>query len=421
MKKTWIIILSCVALAAVVMGCSMVYKSMQESPEQSPSESATTSPGGSPSQSPTVSPSGSPEDTAKPTTDPQSPQTPVLDDNGIFSDYYADAQKLLGLMSLEEKVGQVLLARCPAGGEVDAIKQYYLGGYVLFGRDFDGYTKKQISDQNAIDQEASKIPLLFAVDEEGGTVVRVSSNPNMAPHKFLSPQDVFAQGGMDGIKQDAIEKAGVLSALGLNVNLAPVSDVSTDPNDFIYDRSFGKDAGQTAEFVKTLVTAQQGQGVGATLKHFPGYGNNVDTHTGIAIDNRSYESFQNSDFVPFKAGIDAGAHSILVSHNIVNCMDSERPSSLSKKVHDILRGELGFTGVIMTDDLAMDAITQYTNGSSPAVEAVLAGNDLLLLTDYQTGHALVLQAVKDGTIPMETLDKAVTRVLSWKYALGLFS
>lgn len=128
----------------------------------------------------------------------------------------------------------------------------------------------------------------------------------------------------------------------------------------------------------------------SVLKHFPGYGNNTDTHTGIAQDNRPLESFYASDFLPFKAGIEADCLSILVSHNIVSSMDEQYPASLSSNVHHILREDLGFKGVIMTDDLGMDAIKLYTQGQNPAVQAVIAGNDILLTSDIQGSFSAIL-------------------------------
>ena len=160
-------------------------------------------------------------------------------------------------------------------------------------------------------------------------------------------------------------------------------------------------------------------GIGSVLKHFPGYGNNVDTHTGIAVDERPYETFVESDFLPFEAGIAAGADSVLVSHNIVGSMDSTLPASLSPEVHRVLREELGFSGVVLTDDLAMDAVEAYAEDGSVAVLAVLAGNDMIITTDYRTQIPLVIAAVEEGTIAESAIDQAVSRVLGWKYDLGL--
>ena len=147
---------------------------------------------------------------------------------------------------------------------------------------------------------------------------------------FWSPQELYAEGGFDLIQSDTQEKCELLNSLGINLNFAPICDVSQNPEDFIYDRSFGQNAEQTAAYVHLVVQTMFQEGMGSVLKHFPGYGNNVDTHTGIAYDNRTCETFLNSDFLPFQAGIDSGANMVLVSHNVVSCMDSQTPASCGK-------------------------------------------------------------------------------------------
>ena len=342
-------------------------------------------------------------------------------------------ETLLSSMTLEEKVGQMFFVRCPDWGQVEKIGTYHLGGYLLFLRDFKDaiggwLTEKAFTDKIISYQAASAIPLLIGVDEEGGTVARASRNPNLFPSKFKSPSAIFAQNGMEGIALDATDKNRDLLRYGINVNFAPVADVSTDPADFIHDRAFGQDAQATAEYVETVVTAagkvsvsngDASYRIGSVLKHFPGYGNNVDTHTGIAIDERPYEQFAAEDFLPFQAGIDAGAGSVLVSHNVVKCMDEDFPASLSPEVHRILREELGFEGVILTDDLAMDAVEAYAKDGSVAVLAVLAGNDMIVTTDFEKQIPLVIDAVQAGIIQESMIDAAVRRVLAWKYDLGL--
>lgn len=330
-------------------------------------------------------------------------------------------QNIMADMTLEEKVGQMFFVRCPTGMAADYVSQYHLGGYILFGRDFKDKSAQEVTGTIASYQAAADIPMLIGVDEEGGTVVRVSSNPNLFPHKCLSPQALYAQGGLDDIREDATSKSETLLGYGINVNFAPVADVSTDPDDFIYDRSFGQDAKATAEYVRTVVNAMEAADIGSVLKHFPGYGNNVDTHTGIAVDERSYETFTSSDFLPFEAGIEAGAGSVLVSHNIVTCMDDQLPASLSPEVHRILREELGFEGVILTDDLAMDAVDAYAEDGSVAVLAVKAGNDMIVTTDFTEQIPLVIEAVESGEIDESVIDAAVTRILNWKYDLGLLN
>ena len=335
----------------------------------------------------------------------------------------AAVDRTLSNMTLEEKVGQLFLARCPSMHAAALVSEYHLGGYILFGRDFQDKTRAEVTADIAAYQGAADLPLLIGVDEEGGTVVRVSSNPELASHRFQSPQELAlaSSGQGDIFAEDAREKSGLLLGLGINVNFAPVADVSTDPADFIHDRTLGQDAQATAGYVASVVGAMEESRIGSVLKHFPGYGNNVDTHTGIAVDQRPYDSFETSDFLPFEAGISAGADAVLVSHNIVTCMDGDLPASLSPEVHRVLREELGFDGVILTDDLAMDAIDQYAETGSAAVLALQAGNDMVLTTDFTQQIPQVLQALADGTLSQEVIDRAAARVLGWKYDLGLLS
>lgn len=348
-----------------------------------------------------------------------------------------EVESLLSSMTLEEKVGQLFFVRCPAENGVEDVSTYHLGGYILFARDFkdaadNWLTREQFTETIAAYQQAALedtgIPLLIGSDEEGGSVTRVSRNPNLFEKKFPSPQALAKNQHDHGnvFAEDAWERSNALLALGINVNLAPVCDVSTNPADFIYDRTLGQDAGATATFVASTVNAMKEAGIGSALKHFPGYGSNVDTHTGIAVDERPYDQFLNEDFDPFRAGIDQGPDelgrqttSVLVSHNIVTCMDPDLPASLSPEVHRILREELDFDGVVMTDDLAMEAVAAYAEDGAVAVMSLQAGNDLVLTSDYRTQIPKVLEAIENGTLSEADIDTACRRVLTWKQALGL--
>jgi beta-N-acetylhexosaminidase len=261
--------------------------------------------------------------------------------------------------------------------------------------------------------------MLIGADEEGGTVIRISGYSQFRAAPFWAPRDLFRAGGFELIRSDTLEKAKLLKTLGLNVNLAPVCDVSTNPEDFIYYRTLGADAAATSQYVRTVVEAMEQAGLGSVLKHFPGYGNNEDTHTGSAYDERAYSVFESSDFLPFEAGIQAGAGGVLVSHNVVSCMDPDAPATLSPEVHRILREELHFGGVILTDDLSMGAIVRFAGDEDAAVLAVLAGNDMLLCSEYESQLPAVINAAKDGRIPMERIDESVARILRWKISLGL--
>lgn len=331
-----------------------------------------------------------------------------------------DLEKTLCSMTLEEKVGQLFLARCPETDAVGDVSRYHLGGYLLFGRDFEGQTPDSLRQTLSAYQAAASIPLLIAVDEEGGDVCRVSSQRAFRLTRFQSPRNLYAQGGMERVLREESEKAWLLHSLGINVNMAPVCDISTRSGAFMYRRSLGQSPETTGQFVAGAIREMAAFQVGAVMKHFPGYGNNADTHVGIAVDSRSLQELETNDLQPFFAGIEAGGNAILVSHNIVEAIDAEYPASLSPEMHRYLRLAMGFDGVVITDDLSMDAIAQQYGSGEAAVLAVLAGNDLLCSTDYPTQYEAVLQACRDGRIGESAIDESVLRILQWKQSLELF-
>ena len=341
-------------------------------------------------------------------------------DNGIFSAYYDKAYRRVKQLSLEEKIGQMLYVACPLEDGSAFAYKYHLGGYVMFGDNFSGKTKEQVINEISSYVYSQEIPMTIAVDEEGGTVTRISGNKGITNLKFRSPRDLYKDGGMAMIQSAAQEKTALLKEIYIDVNFAPVCDISTNSGDFMYKRSLGQDAAITSDFAQSITQISQSNGVSVTLKHFPGYGNNGDTHNGAVIDSRDYDTFTSSDLLPFKAGIDEGAHLVMMSHNIVNCMDSTNPASLSPDVHKILREDLGFTGIIVTDDMSMGAITSYSGEYAPEVAAVLAGNDMLTISTSMTEQTIsnIKAAVENGTIDEAIIDHAVTRILAWKFSKG---
>ena len=331
----------------------------------------------------------------------------------------AKAKKLLETMTLEEKVGQMFFARCRKDTAISDLTNYSLGGFILFDANIRDENKESLANTITSYQSASKIPMLIAVDEEGGTVNRLSNYLAFRGVPFKSPRELYEIGGFQTIKDDTKEKAELLLSLGINMNLAPVADVSTKSSDYIHDRTFGDNSKEASEYVTLVVKAMKENNIGSALKHFPGYGDNKDTHKGLSIDERSYKSFKNSDFLPFIAGIKAGASSILVSHNIIKSIDEDLPASLSPKVNKIIREDLEFNGVVVTDDLQMDAIKEYIGDTNSAVLAVIAGNDLLIASDFDIQIPSVLEAVNNGEITEERINESVLRILYCKIDLGI--
>lgn len=340
-----------------------------------------------------------------------------LRDNGIFTEFYNLAYDKLNTLSIDEKIGQIFLVRYSQENAVSILQDYNFGGFIFFEKDFAGKTKQQVIEMISLAQSASKVPLITAVDEEGGTVVRISNNKNLSESKFKSPRELYLAGGFNLIRQDIIDKSKLLYELGINLNLSPVVDIASSSKDYMYKRTLGEGTELTSTYGKTVIQASKGTGVSYCLKHFPGYGSNSDTHKLTSKDTRTYESILNNDIVPFKQGINSGAEAVLVSHNIVTSIDEENPASLSKKVHEILRDDLKFTGVIITDDLAMAAASV----PDAAVKAVLSGNDFIIVTDYEKSINEVKNAINNGQISEETINKMAFKVLAWKYYKGLIN
>lgn len=343
----------------------------------------------------------------------------------ISEEQEAAIRAYMETMSLEEKVGQMFFIRFPGvKGDpytpalaIEAVETYHVGGFVLFKDDFHVKSDTDVIDKLDAVQQSSKIPLLMAVDEEGGYVNRVS--PYFRDTEFLAPRNAYAWGGEGVLMSEIYERCELLGDLHLNMNLYPVCDLSDELTDYIYYRAFSGDPDTAADYIAMVVRLMHSYQMLCSLKHFPGYGNNVDTHTGIAVDEREKENFYQRDLKPFMAGIAQGAETVMVSHNIVNCFDPEYPASISPKVHRVLREDLGFEGVILTDDLGMDALQAYS-AEDVAVQAILAGNDMLITSAYPDQYDAVLAAVTDGRISEERIDESVYRILRMKLSVGLW-
>lgn len=327
--------------------------------------------------------------------------------------------EVLDQMTVREKLGQMFMVSYNDTSAA-AIGDYAFGAYILFASNFEYETADSLSAKMEALQSQSKYGLLTAVDEEGGTVTRISRFTQFRSETFLSPRTLYSWGGFEAIRKDTAEKSALLVSLGLNLNMAPVADISTNSYDFMYWRSVGLDAEGTAEYVRTVVREAKANGVGSVAKHFPGYGSVADTHTGMAYDGRSLDELRAKDFVPFAAAVEEGVEAVLVSHIITSAIDAEKPASVSAKTVALLRDELGYDGVIMTDDLAMAGITDYCTTGNAALEAILAGCDMLCCTNWDTQYAAVWAAVEDGTITEERLDESAARILRVKYDMGLW-
>ena len=299
------------------------------------------------------------------------------------------------------------------------IRQVKPGGIILLGNNIDGETKETLSQKLAGFQEISEIPLLIAADEEGGTVCRVSAYKAFRVSRFRSPRKCVEAGGLEALIEETREKTELLLSLGINVDLAPVCDLAEDKESFMYARAVPGTPQEASEYIAQMVKTMEQGGLGAVLKHFPGYGENGDTHTSVVTDTREKEHFYEADFLPFAAGAAAGDGAVMVSHNIVTAFDADLPASLSPAVLAALREVCGEDVVAMTDDLSMDAVSSRVSLGRAAVLAVCAGEDMILCFDAQTAADALAAAIADGTISRARAEEAVYRVLSWKLRLGL--
>ena len=375
--------LLCLCLALLLAGCA--------APKEEPTTAETTVP------VTTV-------ETTQPEPEATEPEDPV--------------RERLEAMTLEEKVGQLFLARCRKETALDDIPKYYLGGLVLFGQDFDGETLDSMRSKLQSYQDVADTQLLLATDEEGGTVTRVSGHKAFRAEAFPAPRQAFQSGGLSLALSLESEKAYLLHTLGLNVNLSPVCDIALNPGSFLYSRSLGADPITTGQYVSGTLERMAEYQVGGVMKHFPGYGENGDTHVGSVLDSRSLEELEGKDLIPFAAGIQTGLGAVMVSHNRIAALDSDTPASLSSNVIGYLRNTMGYDRVVITDDLSMGALEDYTPEEA-AVTAVQAGADLLCSTEFESQYSAVLEAAQTGGIPQERIDEAVYRVLTWKAQLGL--
>lgn len=325
------------------------------------------------------------------------------------------ADQIVAGMSTAEKVGQLVMIGVQ-GTEVNddslfMLHQYHMGGVILFDRNLESaeQTRKLTSDLQA--QAGEKVPLFIGIDEEGGRVVRGKAFIPAPP----SQQEIGRSGDVTAAREQAAKTAGDLRALGVNVNFAPVADVSaTDP------RSYSGDAKTAAAFVDAAAQGYRDGHIIYALKHFPGIGRGtVDSHQDISSVNASKETLLQTDLVPFRQVMARDTDPdwfVLVSHLNYPALDRDNPASLSKAVMtDFLRGELGYNGLVITDDLEMGAVSRHHEFRDLGVQAVLAGADVVMVcheypheTDVYLG---LLDAVENGTISQARLDESVRRVV----------
>ena len=366
-----------------------------------------------PSAAPPPTPEPTPELTPAPSPEPTPPPTA--------------AERLLGEMSLEEKLWQLLVVR-PGDlvgiepvtsldeSEVALLRGFPAGGFFLnAGNMKDSEQLKALT--NALTADAEITPLVLC-DEEGGTVARLM---NTVDTTRIGSMYSYREQGTETAFQNARTIGTDLRDHGLNADLAPVADVWSNPaNTVIHTRAYSDDFAQAAELVTAAVEGFHAGGVACTLKHFPGHGDTAeDSHNGAAYVHKTLEELREEELLPFRAGIEAGADMVMIGHLTVPALD-ELPAPFSPVVvRELLRGELGFSGAVITDALGMGALKDYGGGEA-ALLALEAGVDLLLCPDDPSALVNYLAAaVAEGKLSEERVDESVLRVLNMKEARGM--
>lgn len=371
-------------------------------------------------------------------------EPPIQEEPGAMEpERLGAAETLLAQLTTEEKVGQLFFvqpealeavaaegSQTAANGTVTtassqalaALADYPVGGIIFFGGNVE--TPSQLADLMVSLSRHAEVPLVFSVDEEGGTVARIGNNGSFGVETFPDMADIGATG--DPAQAQAVGQSigTYLRELGFQLDFAPVADVNTNPNNpVIGDRAFHSDPEQAAMMVSAAVDGFHQGGVACTLKHFPGYGDAVqDPLSGYATTDKTWEEMRTCELYPFQAGMASGADAVMVAHiTTPNATEDGLPASLSyEMITQKLRGELRFQRVVITDSLSDPAITQRYEPGQAALLAFQAGADVLLLPqDLEAAYGAILTAVQEGAISQERLDASVLRILHLKEVYGL--
>lgn len=349
---------------------------------------------------------------------------PVVHHISVYTDpskLKVDYESFLATMSLDEKIGQMIMAgvegTIPTKQTTNLIEDYKVGGVIFFSKNFTSY-RQSIDLVNGIKRinSINKIPLLLSVDQEGGRVTRL---PGL--EKLPTNKDIGLQNNVELSSQIGTILAQELEAYGLNMNYAPVVDVNSNPkNPVIGDRSFGDNPALVSKLGIQTMKAMQDEHIIPVIKHFPGHGDTeADSHLELPRIDKSLKELHEIELVPFIDAIEEGADVVMVAHILFDKLDSKYPSSMSKPIiTDLLRKELNFDGVVITDDMMMKAIAGNYGIGEAAVQSVKAGSDIILISgeyeDIVSTIKALKSAVENGEISNERIDDSVKRILSLK-------
>ncbi len=337
------------------------------------------------------------------------------------ADSHEKIEQLLKKMTLEEKIGQLMMVGFKGtekGNEItELIEQKHIGGVIYFDRNMK--SPKQVarlsnSLQQTANQSTHSLPLMVAIDQEGGDIIRMKERVSPLP----AQQDLGKNASIEEVYKVAKLNGTELGSMGININFAPVLDLSQTDK-----RSFGKDPEKVYQYGKKAIQGLNDVSITGALKHFPGNGRSeIDPHVETSSVEANQLDLENSDIYPFKkiiSEMDNQKFFVMVTHIKYPAYDKEKPASLSKIIiEDLLRGKLKYEGLVVTDDLEMGAVNKYYSYEEMGKQAILAGADLLLVC-HEYSHELevyngLLQAVKAGEVPIDRINESVKRVLTYK-------
>ena len=342
------------------------------------------------------------------------------------------AAEILSEMTLHEKICQLFIVtpeELADAGQVTVadeslrvcVEEYPVCGLIYFSQNLTSVeqTKTVTANIQEYSTDATGIPMFIAVDEEGGVVARCADKLGTTG---FEPMYAYRGQGAEVAKANAKTIASDIKALGFNLDFAPVADVWSNPyNEVIGTRAYSDDAAQAAELVAAAVEGFDEIGIASTLKHFPGHGDTAeDSHKTAAYSYKTLDQLRQGEFLPFKAGIDAGADMVMMGHITLPAVDT-MPATFSQKIiGELLRGELGFDGVVITDSMIMSAVAHLYPSPEASLAAFKAGNDILLCGDDLRGSvARLTEACQNGELSEERIDESVMRILELKIRRGI--
>ena len=378
----------------------------------------------------TDAPAASPE--TSPETSPEADEHTATDrpELSFTPEPVSDAERILSGMTLREKIGQLFFIlpeslRASCSGKADfltsemkkALKEYPAGGILLASNNISSPGKlKRFTDDL---QEVSSVPLFIGMDEEGGNIVRIADCKNFHVPAFPPMLEIGKTGNPSNAYRVGFTIGGYLQEYGVNLDLAPVADLFTNPeNRVIGSRCFGNDPEIVSSMVSAEIRGFHAQGIMACAKHFPGHGNTKgDTHFGFVKTDKTWEELLKLELIPFQAAIDSHCDMIMAAHIAApGITGNDLPATLSYTlITEKLRNEMGFDGVVISDAMAMQAITDLYSSEEAAVKAIQAGVDIILSPDdYEEAFEGLYKAVKSGIISEDRINESVLRILELK-------